>query len=132
MKTIASFVVVSGVLALFTASAQQQPRPFEGKLREGNFNIRFEPTAMLQSNTEIRFDIRVNDALHKPVQGARVTLQIARPDDLRAKVFRATEMQPGLYMAKPSFPAAGRWNVYVEVRRDDAMSARTLEFYVNK
>lgn len=130
MKTLACIVVV---LSLFSASSvQQQPQQQEGQLREGNFNIRFEPTAMLQSNTEIRFDINVTDALRKPVHGARVTLQIQRPDNLQAKVFRATEMQPGLYMVKPSFPAAGRWNVYVEVRRGDAMSARTNEYYVNK
>ena len=129
MKTLACFFVVLG---LFGASAQQQPQQQQAQLREGNFDIRFEPTATLQSNTEIRFDIKVNDALRKPVHGARVTLQIETPDHQDTKVFRAAEMQPGLYMAKPSFPAAGRWNVYVEVRRDDAMSARTNEYYVNK
>jgi YtkA-like len=128
VKIVACFVVVLGV---FSASARQQPQQ-QTQSREGNFDIRFEPTAVLQSNTEIRFDIKVNDALHKPVHGARVTLQIETPDHQGTKVFRATEMEPGLYMAKPTFPAAGRWNVYVEVRRDDAMSARTIEYYVNK
>lgn len=101
-------------------------------MREANFNIRFEPTAILQSNTEIRFDITINDAEHKPVHGAQVTLQIETPDHRDTKVFRAPEMQTGVYMAKPIFPAAGRWNVYVEARRDGEMSARTIEYYVNK
>jgi nitrogen fixation protein FixH len=105
---------------------------FPQQLREANFDIRFEPTAILQSGTEIRFDITLRDADHKPVQGAKVTLQVETPDHEQTKVFRATEMQPGLYMAKPSFPAAGRWNVYVEARRDDAMSARRIEYYVAK
>jgi hypothetical protein len=132
VKIFASFVFVMGLIAAWAQQQQQTPKQQQPTLREANFDIRFEPTAILQSNTEIRFDIKLNDANHNPVHGARVTLQIETPDHQQAKVFRATEMQTGLYMAKPIFPAAGRWNVYVEARRDDAMSARTIEYYVNK
>ncbi len=102
------------------------------QLRNANFDIFFEPTAVLQSGTEIRFDITVKDALHNPVHGAQVTLQVETPEHEHTKVYRATEMQPGLYMAKPVFPEKGRWEVYVEARRDDEMSARTTEYYVPK
>ena len=129
MKILACFVLL---LALSAASAQQAPQQQQAQLREGNFDIRFEPTAILQSNAEIRFDIKVNDALRKPVHGATVTLQIETPDHQGTKLFKAAEMQTGVYMAKPVFPSAGRWNVYVEARRDDKMSARTIEYYVNK
>jgi hypothetical protein len=47
-------------------------------------------------------------------------------------VFRATETDTGTYIAKPVFPVAGQWNVYVEVHREDAMSARAIEFSVAK
>jgi nitrogen fixation protein FixH len=107
-------------------------KAFPQQLRDANFDIRFEPTAVLQSGTEIRFDITLKDANHKPVHGAKVTLQIETTEHQQTKVFRATEMETGLYMAKPTFPAAGRWNVYVEARRDDEMSARTIEYYVPK
>lgn len=100
------------------------------ELRPANFDISVEPTAVLQSGAEIRFDIHVNDALHKPVHGARVTLQIETPEHQKVKVFKATELEDGLYMAKPLFPVKGRWNVNVEARRDEEMSARTMEYDV--
>ncbi len=121
MKFLGGFFCLLGLLA---ASAQQ--------LREANFDIRFEPTATLQSGTEIRFDITVQDSLHKPVHGAQVTLQIETTEHEHTKVFRATEIQTGTYMAKPLFPVAGRWNVDVEVHRDDEMTGRTIEYYVPK
>lgn len=102
------------------------------ELRNANFDIRFEPTAILQAGTEIRFDITVKDAAHHLVHGARVSLQIETPEHEQTKVFRATELQTGIYMAKPIFPVKGQWNVYVEVHRDDEMSARTIEYYVSK
>ncbi len=115
-----------GVLAVMAAPAQQV------QLRDANFDISVEPTAVLQSGAEIRFDITVKDAAHHPVHGARVTLQVETTDHQQTKVYRATEMDTGLYMAKPVFPTAGRWNVYIEARRDEAMSARTVEYYVSK
>lgn len=121
MKILACFFFL---VALVVASAQE--------LRNGNFDIFFEPTAILQSGTEIPFRITVNDALHKPVVGARVTLQIETPEHQHTKVYKATMLDNGVYIAKPLFPVKGQWNVYVEVHRDDAMTARTIEYYVEK
>lgn len=98
--------------------------------REGNFDIRIEPRVVLQTGADIPFDINVTDALHKPLPDAKVTLQIESPDHKFKKVFRATGMEPGHYIAKPVFPSAGEWNLYVEVRRADQMSSRTAQFSV--
>ena len=98
--------------------------------REGNFVIRFEPTALLQANAPIPFRITVNDALQKPLIQATVTLQIETTDHKNTKVFKAPAIGEGVYMAKPVFPVSGEWNVYVEVRRGDAMTARTIQFNV--
>ncbi len=98
--------------------------------REGNFEIRFEPTAKLQTGVEVPFEIHINDALHKPLIDATVTLQIEMPDHTHRKVFRAPAISPGVYMAKPIFPVAGEWNVYVEAHRNGEMSGRTIQFNV--
>jgi uncharacterized GH25 family protein len=100
------------------------------QVREGNFDIRFEPQAKLQTGVSIPFQISVVDALHKPLPDAKVTLQIETTDHKDTKVFQAPATAPGIYLANPVFPAAGQWNVYVEVRRGNQMSARTIEFSV--
>ena len=113
------------VLLLLTAGlvlAQQQ--------HEGNFIIRFEPKAVLQTETAIPFQIDVKDDLHKPLIQAKVTLQIETAEHTDVKVFDAPAVSPGVYIAKPVFPDAGQWNVYVEVRRGGAISARTIQYYV--
>ena len=120
MKLFAYLAVCA--LGLMSASAQE--------LSNANFDIRFEPTAVLQAGTEIRFDITVKDADHHPVHGAQVTLQIETAEHEHVKIFRATEMQTGLYMAKPIFPVEGQWSVNVEVHRAETMSARSIEYYV--
>lgn len=104
--------------------AQQAPE------REGNFDIRFEPAAKLQTGVQVPFRITVADALHKPVTQAKVTLQIEMLDGTRVQVFPAPGTDPGVYIAKPVFPISGEWNVYVEVHRSNQMSARTVEFSV--
>jgi YtkA-like len=98
--------------------------------REGNFEIRFEPTAKLQTGIEVPFEIHINDALHKPLTSGTVTLQIEMPDHSHLKVFPAPAVSPGVYLAKPTFPLAGEWNLYVQARRNDEMSARTILFNV--
>jgi hypothetical protein len=98
--------------------------------REGNFTIRFEPMAVLQANAPIPFQITVTDALQKPLIQANVTLQIETVDHKNVKVFKAPALGNGLYMAKPVFPVAGDWNVYVEAHRSGAMSARTIQFNI--
>ena len=98
--------------------------------REGNFNIRFEPTAKLQTGVQVPFQITVTDALRKPLLNAKVTLQIELADHTQTKVFPAPATDPGVYVAKPVFPVSGEWTVYVEVRHDDQMSNRTIQFTV--
>ncbi|MBV9085325.1 MAG: FixH family protein [Acidobacteriaceae bacterium] len=100
--------------------------------RPGNFQLRLEPTAVLQANAPIPFRITVKDALGKPLIAAKVTLQIETPQHEQAKVFQAPAIDQGVYMAKPVFPSAGLWNVYVEARRNDEMTARTSEYNVRE
>jgi len=102
-----------------------------GQVRDGNFDIRFEPAAKLQTGVEIPFQITVQDALHKPLPDAKVTLQIETTDHQNVKVFSAPGITAGSYVAKPLFPIAGQWNVSVEVRRGDLVSARTIQFSVS-
>lgn len=118
MKTAAALLLLTAGLLL----AQQQ--------HEGNFIIRFEPKAVLQTQAVIPFEIDVKDDLHNPLIQAKVTLQIETPEHTDVKVFNAPAVSPGVYIAKPVFPDAGQWNVYVEVRRGDAISARTIQYYV--
>jgi hypothetical protein len=109
-----------------------------GQEREGNFNLRFEPTAVLQTDAPIPFRITVYDANHKPLADGKVTLQIETANHTNVKVFPAPPLDqrasPGIYIAKPVFPSAGEWNVYVEVHHQngqwDEMSARTIQFNV--
>src|SRR5579872_4112535 len=82
---------------------------------EGNFTIRFEPQAQLQTKAEIPFAIHVTDDLQKPVLHATVTLQIETPQHTGVRVFKAPEIGEGVYVAKPVFPSAGEWSIYVEV-----------------
>lgn len=106
--------------------------------REGNFGIRFEPTAVLQTGAPIPFQITVQNADHKPLIDAKVTLQIETANHTHVKVFPAPaadqRANPGVYIAKPVFDVAGEWEVYVEVRRQsgrwDEMSARTIQYNV--
>ena len=106
--------------------------------REGNFNIRFEPSAVLQTGAPIPFQITVRDADHKLLADGKVTLQIETANHTDVKVFPAPPLDqranPGVYVAKPVFPSAGEWNVYVEVHhpngREDQVSARTIQFNV--
>lgn len=116
---------IAAVLLFLAAGlvvAQQQ--------HEGNFIIRFEPKAVLQTQAAIPFEINVNDDLHKPLIQAKVTLQIETAEHTDVKAFNAPAVSPGVYVAKPVFPDAGQWNVYVEVKRGDAISARTIQYYV--
>lgn len=98
--------------------------------REGNFEIRFEPTAKLQTGVQVPFEIHINDPLHKPLHDAKVTLQIETPDLSQSKAFPAHELTPGVYVAKPIFPLSGEWNVNVEAHWNNEMSARTIQFNV--
>ena len=97
---------------------------------EANFTIRIEPRVVLQTGTDIPVDVFVMDDLHKPLAQAKVTLQIETSEHKDVKVFPAREVSAGQYIAKPVFPKAGEWIVYVEVHRNNDMSARTTQFNV--
>ena len=115
------------------AVAQQNPPDQAhgpGEEHNGNFIIRFEPKVVLQTNAPIPFEIDVTDDLHKPLTQAKVTLQIETAEHANVNVFKAPMTNPGVYIAKPTFPHAGQWNVYVEVHRANEMSARTIQYYV--
>jgi hypothetical protein len=103
-----------------------------GQEQEANFTIRFEPTAVLQTGAPIPVQITVTDARQKPIEQAKVTLQIETTDHKQVQVFRAPAISPGVYVAKPVFPATGQWSIYVEVRRNDRMSSRTDQYDVAK
>ena len=98
--------------------------------REGNFVIRFEPTAKLQTGPPVPFQILVKNALHKPLPHAKVSLQIEDDSGGEVQLFAAQETEAGTYIAKPSFHSAGKWTIYVEVVREGAKSARTIQFQV--
>jgi hypothetical protein len=100
--------------------------------RDGNYFIRFEPTAVLQTQAQIPFEIHVDDARHQPLVDAKVTLQIETKDHTGTQTFKAPAVGKGVYVAKPVFPSDGEWNVLVAVRRDDAVGARTIPFTVPK
>jgi len=100
--------------------------------REGNFTIRFEPTAMLQTGAQIPFQVTVTDDLRKPLVEAKVTLQIETKDGQNVQVFKAPSIGSGVYLAKPVFPQPGQWNISVDVQRNGDESRRTLEFTVPK
>lgn len=119
VKFVALLLCASGLLL-----AQQGPE------RDGNFDIRFEPWAKLQAAVQVPFQITVKDPRNKPLTDAKVTLQIETLDHTHVKIFPAPAINPGTYMAKPVFPFAGEWSVHVEVRRDNEMTARTLQFSV--
>jgi hypothetical protein len=121
-------VLLLGLAGLFGLA---EPSTAQG-LKEGNFDIRFEPTATLQTGAQIPFQITVHDALQKPLVDANVTLQIETVDHRDVRMFKAPAVDRGVYMAKPVFPSPGQWNVLVEVRRDDKVSARTIEYSVPK
>lgn len=108
-------------LALGLAFAQQ---------RDGNFNIRFEPTAVVQTGVQIPFRITVDDARRKPLGRAKVTLEISTKELTDTKLLQATETDPGTYVAKPVFEHSGEWNVYVEVEREGVKSTRTKQVLV--
>ena len=100
--------------------------------RPGNFTIRVEPKAILQTQAQIPFEISVTDALGKPVAQAQVKLYIETADGRDRKEFAAPAITAGVYLAKPVFPEAGDWKVDVEVRRNDQLSTRSLEFNVHE
>jgi nitrogen fixation protein FixH len=101
--------------------------------REGNFKIRFEPTAKLQTRVEVPFEVHVNDAHGKPLPiNANVQLTIAPPGRAPEGSVKAWYVQPGVFIAKPQFPTDGQWTVTVTARRGDETTQRTINFIVSE
>ena len=98
--------------------------------REGNFSIRFEPMAILQTGAPVPFHIKVEDARHKPLMDAKVTMQIETADHKQIEKFKCSSLGEGVYSAKPIFSDAGEWLILVEVRRDDQIDSRMITFEV--
>ncbi|MCU1294735.1 MAG: hypothetical protein JWP08_3585 [Bryobacterales bacterium] len=126
MRGVKIFVLVLGLMGLFGTAGLSGRQ----ELQEGNYDIRFEPTARLQTGAQIPFQITVRDSLGKPLVDAKVTLQIETADHQRAVTFKAPAVDQGVYLAKPVFPSAGQWSVLVEVHRDQRESARTIEYSI--
>ena len=117
-------VGLAAVIGSFGTAAGQE------ELQPGNYDIRFEPTAKLQTGVQVPFQITVRDPLQKPLIDAKVTLRIETPTGEKTDLFKAPATDPGVYLAKPVFPTAGQWNVTADVRRDNKESSRTIEFNV--
>ena len=104
---------------------------FAADEKEGNFTIRFEPTAKLQANVEVPFEVRVTDDRRRPLQrDDSVELSIGQPDEAPLRTLKAWFVQPGLFIAKPVFPADGKWDLTVTARRENQISRRTISFSV--
>ena len=101
-----------------------------GQLREGNFDIRFEPEAKLQTAAPIPYRITVRDDRSQPVVQADVTLRIETTDHQNVQTFKAPMLDPGMYRAKPVFSRSGQWNVTVDVKRNNGLSSRTITYTV--
>jgi nitrogen fixation protein FixH len=99
--------------------------------KEGNFTIRFEPTAKLQTNVEVPFEIRIMDDRRKPLErNVSVELSFAPQNQENGKTVKAWFVQPGVFIAKPVFPTDGQWAVTVMARREDRVTRRTIMFAV--
>jgi nitrogen fixation protein FixH len=98
---------------------------------EGNFKISFEPTAKLQTDVEVPFEVHVKDALNKPLlQNTRVKLSIAPQNRATIQSVKAWFVSPGVFIAKPTFPSDGQWEITVTAHREDKTSQRTILFTV--
>ena len=102
-------------------------------VKEGNFTIRFEPSAKLQANVQVPFDIRITDERGNPLQrNAKVDLAIAPENKPAVKTVKAWFVQPGLFIAKPVFPSEGQWEVTVTARINDRVTTRAITFTVTE
>lgn len=99
--------------------------------QEGNFNVSFEATARLQTGVEVPFEVHVKDDLNKPLQqNARVELAIAPQNHAAVESVKAWFVSPGVFIAKPTFPNSGQWEVTVTAHLDNRTSTRTILFTV--
>jgi hypothetical protein len=98
---------------------------------EGNFTIRFEPTAKLQTGVEVPFTVHVTDDRKRPLeQNAHVEMAIAPENREPIKTIRAWYVGPGEFIAKPVFPSEGQWTLTVTARRANQVTTRAITFSV--
>ncbi len=116
VKTLALLFCLSGLVF-----AQERP---------ANLDIRFEPTAELQTGVRIPFQIVAVDDRHKPFVDATVTLQIETADHKQVQIFKAPAVALGTYVAKPEFSTPGAWNVIVTLKRGNLVGGRTIQYNV--
>jgi nitrogen fixation protein FixH len=117
VKILALILCLAGLLA----AADDKP---------GDFTIRFEPTAKLQTNVEVPFEVHVTDSRKRPLPQGQVELSISPVDKPTAETVKAWFVQPGLFIAKPKFPSDGQWSVTVKAKLGTLVSTRTIEFTV--
>lgn len=102
-------------------------------VKEGNFTIRFEPSAKLQTNVEVPFDVRITDDRGKALlHNAKVELSIAPEHKEPVKTIKAWFVEPGHFIAKPMFPSDGQWDVTVTARINDRVTTRSITFTVTE
>lgn len=66
------------------------------------------------------FKVEVRDRDGIAIDQAEITGQFLRPSDKQLDIdFTLTEIGNGLYSTELSFPAAGRWDLVLHIRRDD-------------
>lgn len=117
VKILALLFCVAGLLA----AAAEQP---------GDFTIRFEPTAKLQANVEVPFEVHVTDSRKRLLPQGQVELSISPADKPTVETVKAWLVQPGVFIAKPRFSSDGQWSVTVKVKLGNLVSTRTIEFTV--
>jgi hypothetical protein len=104
-----------------------------GQGTEGNYKIRFEPTAKLQTGTAIPFTIKVADSRLQPLSAAKVHMTCRLSDDTSTETqVDGRLVTAGTYVAKPVFPKAGTWDVLVEVTWNVKTSSRTIQYNVTE
>lgn len=100
------------------------------QMEEGNYKIRFEPTAKLQTGTRVPFEVKVTDDRLQPLADAKVVLtctEVQSGEEFEAEA-RATTT--GVYLAKTTFPQTGTWRIRTLVTRNNKRSSRVILFNV--
>jgi hypothetical protein len=104
---------------------------FAAQETEGNFAIRFEPTAKLQTNVEVPFTVHATDDRGKPLlREDHVEMSIAQENQSPLRTIKAWFVGPGEFIAKPVFPSEGQWSITVTASRHNQVTRRTITFQV--
>jgi len=78
---------------------------------------------------ELVFRVRIADRSGQAIRGARISGRFLRPGNVRQdRDIRLRETEPGLYQTTLRLPEPGRWDVILDIRKDDIVhevNART-------